>query len=95
MVRDLLIWENNTGFYKISEGTGNNLSVEDEENGFVDYIMVDELVYDGSDFTSVDGAQVMLQEMYQDKFKDEADVISHLIDTGFIPDANYTVLYAV
>ena len=69
MSSNLLIWNEDVGFIRINEGNGSNLLPEDEELGYVDYIMVDFLEYDGYDFTETDGAQVMLTKMYQEKFQ--------------------------
>ena len=56
--------------------------------------MLDILEYDGYDFVEVDGAQVMLTELYQEKFNGKEDVIRHLINTNWIPDVDYIYLYA-
>lgn len=93
MSSNLLIWNEDVGFIRINEGNGSNLLPEDEELGYVDYIMVDFLEYDGYDFTETDGAQVMLTKMYQEKFNSNEDVVRHLIDCSWIPEAEYTYLY--
>lgn len=93
MVSNILIWHKEVGFLRINEGTGDNLLPEDEEQGFVDYIMLDFIEYNGYDFEEGDGVQVMLTELYQEKFKTVNDVIQHLIDTNWIPDYTYQVLY--
>ena len=90
---NILIWNKDVEFIKINEGDGCNLLDEDEEEGYVDYIMVDYISYDGYDFSEDDGAQVMLTEMYQEKFQTVEDVIQHLIDCGWIPNVDYTILY--
>lgn len=91
--RDILIWNKEVGFVKINEGTGDNLFPEDEAEGYVDYIMMDFIEYDGIDFYETDGAQVLLTEMYQEKFESEAEVVQYLIDCDWIPDVEYTYLY--
>lgn len=93
MVSNILIWNKQIGFIRINEGTGDNLLSEDEAEGYVDYIMVDFIDFDGVDFTETDGAQVMLTEMYQDKFENEEEVVQYLIDTEWIPDEDYVYLY--
>lgn len=90
---NILIWNEKVGFVKINEGEGFNLFPEDEAQGYVDYIMMDFIDYDGYDFTETDGAQVMLTEMYQEKFESETEVVQHLIDCSWIPDVEYTYLY--
>lgn len=93
MESNILIWNERVGFIKINEGSGDNLLPEDELEGYVDYIMVDFIEYDGYDFTETDGAQVMLTEMYQEKFEDVDEVVQYLIDGGWIPGVDYMYLY--
>ena len=93
MTSNILIWNEEIGFIRIAEGNGSNLLTEDEELGFVDYIMVDFIEYDGYEFTETDGIQVMLTELYQTQFNTKEDVVKHLIENGHIPEAEYTYLY--
>lgn len=94
MVSNILIWNREIGFIRINEGSGDNLSQEDEQQGYVDYIMLEFMQYDGIEINETDGAQIMLKELYQEKFEDEADVVQYLIDTEWIPGADYYYLYA-
>lgn len=94
MVGNILIWNERVGFVRINEGTGDNLLSEDEANGYVDYIMLDFMEYDGMELIETDGAQVMLTELYQEKFESETEVVQYLIDTDWIPDVDYVYLYA-
>ncbi len=94
MVGNILIWNERVGFVRINEGTGDNLLSEDEANGYVDYIMLDFMEYDGMELIETDGAQAMLTELYQEKFESETEVVQYLIDTDWIPDVDYTCLYA-
>ena len=80
---DMTIWNRDVGLIKILEGDGSNLSQEDEENGYVDYIMID-----GND----DGGMVLLPQLYQEKFHSDDDVIQFCIEVGFIPKADYIVI---
>lgn len=96
---EILIWNKETKFIKISEGTGDNLLREDIAEGFVDYMCIDGLEYDISgelteSYDPVEGGFCMLKELYQEKFKDEKDVIKYLKETDWIPDVRYTVLFA-
>lgn len=94
MSSNILIWNENIGFIRIKEGNGTNLLLEDEAEGYVDYIMVDYLDYDGYELVETDGAQVMLEELYQEKFRSKEEVVRHLINCSWIPEAEYTYLYA-
>ena len=93
MSSNILIWSKEIGFIRINEGNGTNLWPEDEEQGYVDYIMLDFLDYDGYELAETDGTQVMMSEMYQEKFKNAREVIKYLIDCSWIPDAEYIILY--
>lgn len=94
MVGNILVWNERVGFVRINEGTGDNLLPEDEANGYVDYIMLDFMEYDGMELIETDGAQAMLTELYQEKFESETEVVQYLIDTDWIPDVDYVYLYA-
>ena len=91
---NILIWDKKVGFVRINEGNGSNLLDKDEEKGYVDYIMLDFLEYNGYELIENDGSQVMLYEMYQDKFNSVEEVIQHMIDCNWIPNTKYIVLYA-
>ena len=95
----ILIWNEKTGFIRITEGSGCNLLPEDEEEGYVDYINVDGLEYDGFEsfeecYDPVEGGMAMLTELYQEMFETQSEVIQYLIDAGWIPDVDYAILYA-
>lgn len=94
MVSNILVWSKATGFIQINEGSGENLTLKDEQQGYVDYVMVEFIRYDGTYFDGIDGGQVMLKELYQDKFEDETEVVQYLIENDEIPDADYYYLYA-
>lgn len=94
----LAIGEKDGLFYKFSEGDGSNLLAEVEAAGYVDYLMLDvgNLV-DSSGYVNedgyVDGAQIMLKEMYQDIFDKPEDVVQHCIDCDFIPMQPYKIVF--
>lgn len=99
MKSNILIWNIETGFVRITEGDGCNLLSEDKEEGYVDYINIDGLKYDGFDefdecYDPIEGGMAMLRELYQEMFITVADIIDYLIETERIPDVTYTVLYA-
>lgn len=48
------------------EGTGDNLTIEDEEAGYKDYIMTNIYKRDGYEFEEKDGGQLLLTELYAD-----------------------------
>lgn len=91
---DIMIWNASTGFIHITEGSGCNLSEEDYRDGVIDYINYDFLALNGTEFTEQDGGQCNLKTLYQDKFLCISDVVNHLIEEGFIPNAVYAILNA-
>lgn len=93
MSSNILIWSKEIGFIRINEGNGTNLWPEDEEQGYVDYIMLYFMEYDGFSLEESDGGQVMLSELYQEKFNNAKEVIEYLIESENIPNAEYIILY--
>lgn len=90
---NILIWNEKVGFVRINEGSGDNLSVEDMDAGYVDYVMLDFLEYNGMELVETQGVQIMLCEMYQEKFEDATEVVNCLIADGWIPDEEYYYLH--
>lgn len=91
----ILLWNKDIGFVRVAEGNGSNLTVEDENEGYKDYVMVDFIEFDGYDFKETDGAQVMLTKLYNEMFEDANEVVEYLKETGYIPDVGYYFLYDV
>lgn len=65
------------------EGSGDNLTDDDIEQGYVDYIYYE--VYNvQQDFPEIDGGMIMLkelfQELFQEKFKSTKDAIPAVLD---------------
>ena len=95
----ILIWNEETGFIRITQGSGCNLLREDIAEGYVDYINIDGLEYDGSDefiecYDPVEGGMAMLKEYYEDMFETPREVIDYLIEDKWLPNVDYTILYA-
>lgn len=67
---------------RISEGTGDNLLYEDRDEGFVDYIYYEQFEL-GIDMQEVDGGQVMLTELFRDKYKCTAACIPDVLDMAY------------
>ena len=64
----------------ISEGNGMNLLDEDMDEGFVDYIYYDQYDYN---LEEVDGGQIMLTEMIQDKYTSMKECIPAVLDMAY------------
>lgn len=77
---------------KISEGTGDNLTDEDMDQGYVDYIYYDTYSMDG-DIRELDGGMIMLTELFREKYESTRDTIPAVLDMAY-GDENmlYTVL---
>ncbi len=67
---------------RISEGNGSNLPPEDEAQGYVDYIYYDQYELD-SEMTNCDGGQVLLTEMFRNKFKNTLEVVPAVLDMAY------------
>lgn len=60
-------------FVHVAEGTGDNLTVDDEEDGYVDYYMYttyEAVAYGAPEFKELDGGQALLESMCVDAFAD-------------------------
>lgn len=67
---------------RIAEGSGDNLLPEDIEAGYVDYIYYDQ--HDlGVDMPDVDGGQILLEEMFRDKYRCTADCIQDVLNMAY------------
>lgn len=67
---------------RISEGSGDNLLDEDIEVGYVDYIYYEQHKV-GIDFPEVDGGQIMLTELLQEKYQSTKECIPDVLDMAF------------
>lgn len=67
---------------RIAEGTGDNLLDEDTEAGYVDYIYYDQHAIEVG-LPERDGGQVMLTELFQEKFKCTKDAIPYVLYMAF------------
>lgn len=66
---------------RISEGTGDNLSQEDINNGLIDYIYYDQ--YDIETLMTIDGGQLMTKEFIRDKYACLADALPEVLDLAY------------
>lgn len=67
---------------KISEGSGDNLTDEDEVAGYVDYIYYEQYSREAG-FPEVDGGMVMLTELFQEKYKSTKECIPAVLDMAY------------
>ncbi len=67
---------------RIAEGNGTNLLDEDEAEGYVDYIYYDQYEL-SSGMPECDGGQVMLTELFRDKFSSTEDAIPAVLDMAY------------
>lgn len=67
---------------RVAEGNGSNLLEDDEGEGYVDYIYYDQYELDPA-MTNCDGGQVMLTEMFRDKFESTLDAIPAALDMAY------------
>lgn len=67
---------------RIAEGNGTNLLDEEEVKGYVDYIYYDQHELSSS-MPECDGGQVMLTELFRDKFSSTEDAIPAVLDMAY------------
>lgn len=67
---------------KISEGSGDNLTDEDEVAGYVDYIYYEQYSREAG-FPEVDGGMVMLTKLFQEKFSSTKEAIPAVLDMAY------------
>lgn len=67
---------------RIDEGSGDNLTNDDIDQGYVDYIYYE--VYNvQQNLPEVDGGMIMLTELFQNKFKSVKDAIPVVLDMAY------------
>ena len=76
---------------RISEGSGDNLLDEDIEMGYVDYIYYEQYALE-SDIPEVDGGQIMLSELFQERFTCTKDAVPSVLDMAY---GDETLAYVV
>lgn len=90
---DVFIYVPSVGYIlRIAEGNGMNLLEEDEAEGYVDYIYYDQYRLSVG-IPECDGGQVMLTEMFREKFRSTAEAIPAALDMAFgCADLKYVIL---
>lgn len=71
--KPIFIQSKSGDIYKITEGTGDSLALEDIENGFIDYIYYDIYVSleDLNEDIAFDGGLILLKKLYKDHTVEE------------------------
>lgn len=67
---------------RISEGSGDNLLPEDTEEGYVDYIYYEQYEL-GNGLSEVDGGQVLLKDMFRDRYGCTEDSIPEVLNMAY------------
>ena len=77
----------------IKEGSGDNLSREDREEGFVDYIYYTQYSLNNGDIEEVDGGMILQKSYLADTYSSLRLVISDVLDMAYdSKDTPYVVL---
>ena len=77
---------------RIAEGTGDNLLEEDQEEGYVDYIYYEQYSLENG-MPEVDGGQVMLKELFREKFRCTEECIPDVLEMAYgTKELEWTVL---
>ena len=92
--QDFAIHMPSYGYVKISEGTGDNLLLEDRQEGYVDYInySIYSSLEDMYDDNEQDGGMMLLRDYYVSMFHKPSDVVNYLIDTNELPNLPYDIV---
>ena len=79
-MKDLVIFvKNYEKIIRISEGDGCNLTNEDIDEGYVDYLYYD--IFDAQDFQDVeDGGMVLLKKPIKEEFNSVGEVLQRVFD---------------
>lgn len=67
---------------RVAEGNGSNLLEDDEARGYVDYIYYDQYDLD-SEMTNSDGGQIMLTELFRDKFSSTLEAVPEVLEMAY------------
>lgn len=67
---------------RITEGCGDNLLLEDIKDGYVDYIYYEQYELD-VDMPEVDGGQILLKELFREKYRCTADCIQDVLSMAY------------
>lgn len=97
MLKDITIQldDNKTRFIHIYEGDGSNLLEEDKNEGYVDYVMIDDLEYDEGELEEQDGGQMMIKKPFDDEYPQSkmTTLIEDALEfIGYDRDINYTII---
>ena len=76
---------------RIGEGSGDNLTNDDINQGYVDYIYYDTYNVQ-QDLPEVDGGTIMLTEWFQEKFESTKEAIPAVLDMAY---GNESIKYIV
>ena len=67
---------------RIAEGSGDNLSKDDMELGYVDYVYFTQYSLEGN-LEEVDGGMIMLDKLFREKYKCTSECISDVLDMAY------------
>lgn len=67
---------------RIAEGSGDNLLPEDIEDGYVDYIYYEQYEL-SNNMPEADGGQILMEEMFRDKYECTADCIQDVLSMAY------------
>lgn len=67
---------------RIAEGCGDNLLSEDIKDGYVDYIYYEQYALDVG-MPEVDGGQILLKELFREKYRCTADCIQDVLSMAY------------
>lgn len=84
----LIITKDTEKLITIVDGTGDNLSKEDTDDGFVDYVMTSIYHLDGDDIVLEDSGQMLSQTLIKDLEEDE--LVNRVLDYWGLANEDWT-----
>lgn len=79
-------------FLMVSEGSGENLSVKDMENGSVDYTYIETYNYEDRELVEVDGGIQLLSKPFNEMYLDIKDCLKDAMEFMFSSTYDYIVI---
>lgn len=79
-------------FLFVAEGSGDNLSVKDIENGSVDYSYIETYNYENRELVEVDGGIQLLPKSFKEMYPDIKDCLNDAMEFMFNSIYDYIII---
>lgn len=92
-MKSMVIYIKPSLYITVVEGTGDNLTGDDMEHGYRDYVMTNIYEHEGCDLNEIDGGQMLSSTMIADMTDDE--LANKVLDFWGYKDKDYEILGVV